>query len=481
MQLYYRIVLKCIYLSLMLMCSGCSKEPQNINAPVSSTAKADQHNKEISTPMQGLGVVDQSSVLVTTNNLLSQDPNANTHTPLETIIFSELGRGVAYIESLDGRQRVVHNGKPGNFYTEINHLAVSPDGKRVSYSCVLGDKTVLMISDGVVSQAYNDVYRARYSPDSRHVAYLAQTPDTKAHIILDGKSIEESPSAVGGALVFTDDSSKLLYHVRPVVEGHQSKLVIYDLKSGKKSIKECLDNPTVLSRNKDRIAMAVMDGNKQRVINFKLSAPEDVIKSGLYDEIINFSIGIEDTSVTFVGKKAGHLYLVLNNKEERLPDPSIRAVYNFPVIRPDQKGVGYILATNELHSQSFSFQQAMYRGNTGKKQYDQIRDLVYNRVNSIPAFVALRGEKCFVVINGKEGTEFDNVVTPKFSPDGSKLVYRARQGDKRFVVVADIATNVHRRHTEYEIAYPTVFTSDGKSVAYGVKNGNQLSWKVEKL
>jgi len=29
--------------------------------------------------------------------------------------------------------------------------------------------------------------------------------------------------------------------------------------------------------------------------------------------------------------------------------------------------------------------------------------------------------------------------------------------------------------------FETTFTEDGKSVAYGVKDGNQLSWKVEKL
>jgi len=38
-----------------------------------------------------------------------------------------------------------------------------------------------------------------------------------------------------------------------------------------------------------------------------------------------------------------------------------------------------------------------------------------------------------------------------------------------------------RRHPSYEMVFPVVFTADGKSVAYGVKDGRKLIWKVEKL
>jgi Tol biopolymer transport system component len=89
--------------------------------------------------------------------------------------------------------------------------------------------------------------------------------------------------------------------------------------------------------------------------------------------------------------------------------------------------------------------------------------------------------RCFVVVNGKEGPSFEMVVSPMFSPDGTKLVYRAREGGKRFVVVADADGRVIRRQPEYEMVFSTVFTEDGSSVAYGAKNGNELWWKVEKL
>jgi len=73
------------------------------------------------------------------------------------------------------------------------------------------------------------------------------------------------------------------------------------------------------------------------------------------------------------------------------------------------------------------------------------------------------------------------VVSPIFSPDEKFLVYRARKDGKRFVVVADTRGKTITQQPSYEQVFQPVFTADGKSVAYGVKDGNKLIWKVEKL
>jgi len=80
-------------------------------------------------------------------------------------------------------------------------------------------------------------------------------------------------------------------------------------------------------------------------------------------------------------------------------------------------------------------------------------------------------------VSGKEVPVFGQVVTPMFSPDRKFLVYRARKDAKRFVVVAGAI----RQHPAYEQVFLVVFTADGKSVAQGVKDGNKLIWKVEKI
>ena len=104
---------------------------------------------------------------------------------------------------------------------------------------------------------------------------------------------------------------------------------------------------------------------------------------------------------------------------------------------------------------------------------------MYSGDSGLHAYAARKGNNWFVVVNGKEGPAFDRVVTPMFSPDGSRLVYRARQDGKRFVVVADANGKVIRQHPAYEQVFPVAFTADGNSVAYGVKDGRKLIWKVD--
>ena len=115
------------------------------------------------------------------------------------------------------------------------------------------------------------------------------------------------------------------------------------------------------------------------------------------------------------------------------------------------------------------------------KSYDDAAGVIVSSDGGTSAFIACRGEKCFVVANDSEGPLFDRVVSPKFSPDGKFLVYRVRKDGKRFVVVADSSGKVLQQHPAYEMVFDVSFTADGKSVAYGVKNGQQLLWKVEKL
>ena len=55
------------------------------------------------------------------------------------------------------------------------------------------------------------------------------------------------------------------------------------------------------------------------------------------------------------------------------------------------------------------------------------------------------------------------------------------EGRQAFFVVADASGKTIRQHPAYGQVLQPVFTADGKSVAYGVKDGNRLIWIVEKL
>jgi hypothetical protein len=146
------------------------------------------------------------------------------------------------------------------------------------------------------------------------------------------------------------------------------------------------------------------------------------------------------------------------------------------VIRPDGKAVGIFV----LSGDTVRLHQSFAAGALDELAPGGGDDLAYSSAG-VYAYATSRGEQHYVVVGGKEGPPFDRVVTPSFSPDGRAVVYRARKDGKRFVVVADLDGKTIRQHAAYEQVFPVRFTADGKSVAYGVKDGRRLAWKVEPL
>lgn len=478
----------CIQLCSVMYISGCSREQQN-NQSAPPSADISKKNTLLTGSSVPGGVVAETKILSTFENISTLHQAVKKHNPKqkdgqshmkpqELIVFSERGHGVAYVSVNGAREQVIHNGKRGNVYTGISKLSISPDGQRISYSCMLGEKQRLVI-DNVATQIFDFVWEPVYSPDSRHVAYYADSLGT-TRLVLDGKIIEENVAFKSNSL-FTKDSAKVVYHMSANNE-QGAVLVVYDLATGNKTYKEILATPIVMSNTTNRIFAAVKEGDRQRVIDFVVSKPDEVHTSGLYTAVGDMSVGIDGKSVAFIAVKGNSRYLVANGKETRLPlDMLIVAP---PVLRPDLKGAGVILTSNDRHNKRSIFFQTMQSDGSNTKQYEQMKELVYgmdSKGSVSSAFTVKKGEKWLVVLNGKEGPDFDMVVTPMFSPDGSKLVYRARRGDKRLVVITDVAGNTARYMAEYDMVFMTVFTDDGKSVGYGVKEGNQLIWKVDKL
>lgn len=485
-QYFCRLALIFIQLCSVIYISGCSSEPQKNHSDIDKQQK----NAVLTGASAPGGVVAETTILSTFENISTLHQAIKKHNPKqkdgqshmkpqELIVFNEWGRGVAYVSVNGTKEQVIHNGKHGNIYTGISKLSISPDGQRVSYSCMLGEKQRLVI-DNVPTQIFDLAWEPVYSPDSRHVAYYADSLGT-TRLVLDGKIIEENVAFKSNSL-FTKDSSKVVYHM--IANNDQGAvLVIYDIASGNKTYKEIMVTPIVMSNSTNRIIAAVKEGDRQRVIDFLVSKPDEVHASGLYAAVGDMSVGIDGKSVAFIAVKGNSRYLVVNGKETRLPVDML--IVAAPVLRPDLKGAGVILtSTSDRHNKRYILFQTVQSDGSHTKQYEQMKELVYgmdSKGSVSSAFVVKKGEKWLVVLNGKEGPDFDMVVTPMFSPDGSKLVYRARRGDKRLVVIVDVAGNTTRYLTEYDMVFMTVFTDDGKSVGYGVKERNQLIWKVDKL
>ncbi|MBI5847158.1 MAG: PD40 domain-containing protein [Nitrospirae bacterium] len=388
------------------------------------------------------------------------------------IEMNQYGKGVAYISQHGNLVGVVHNGKRGKLYKELepSSLTLSPDGQRVAYSAKVEDKWFVVV-DGKEHGPFDDKGPPVFSPDSRHIAYEGQIGSTW-HMFIDDKKGPGVPVSFQDKATFSGDSSRLLA-VENVAGG--IALNVTDLSFNRLGARKVRGVPVAVNPEKTRIAAVDIINNKQRVIEFSFSRP-DIVKEGpLYDGVDNLAFNNDGTALTYMAGKGTDFYIVLNGKEELLPKGQFAPL--LPVIRPDKKGVGLF-----IHGRDGAYlHQAFYNDGTAKNLYKEGADLTYSKDGSRHAYVAIKNERFLIVVNGKEGPVFDRVTLPKFSPDGKYLVYRARQKNKRFVVVADADGTILRQHPGYERVFETVFTPDGKSVGYGVKDGRKLIWKAEKL
>jgi hypothetical protein len=436
---------------------GCNRESQKLN-PEHQTQRYD--------------VVAKSTLLATIQDLDKPNTvdNASGDKPSFYIDFNKRGAGVAYIAERSGMLHVVHNGSVGKPYQSIDNVRISPDGKRVAYVVSLSGKSSLVV-DGREGPLYDDISAPIFSPDSRHLL-CKMREGAQFHITVDGGIVSTYKQYIGDPLFGGD--SKTIIHPEGPEGGRQVRLVLSGTDYKTKATIDTCGEKIAASADGMRIATVCVANGKRKVREFSIAQPERFSDGQLYDSISNLTFSKDGSALAYVAEKGETSYLILNGREEELPKAMLVAD---PVIQPDKLGAIVIMATTEkvfLH-------KAFTDPGTKGKLYELIETLVYNKDGSRYAYAAMKDKKWRIVVNGTEGPTFERVVDPMFSPDGKKLVYRARQDGKRFVVVADAdGTNI-RRHQSYELVYPTVFTTDGSSVAYGVKDVKELWWKVEKL
>ena len=461
-----KFFLTVVFTALIVFCA-CTKEQHNEQKTVSSS------KNDVVTLSQVLATLaDNEKPDSASDHESNQAPEKH---PAEIVIeMNKYGKGVAYIAKIGDQVCVVHNGKRGKLYDKIESftLKVSPDGQRVAYGAQIGDRSYVVV-DGVEKGPFSDRGKISFSPDSQHVAYYAQIGDL-------WYMYADNVKNVGGLLyfdapVFSGDSKKISYIETSNISG-EYRLIISDLKFKRNITIPITDPLVVINPGKTTVAAVQKRQDKKQVIMFDFNHPDEIKSGELFDEIKQLTFSGDGTALAYIAVKDGQSYVMLNDRREMLPSGD----YPWPfVVRPDNKGVGIFIVIAD--GKSAYLHDAFSPGGKKNKVYKEGAHLTYTKDGKHYAYVAIQNEKFTIVVDGKEGPFFERAITPHFSPNGKFLVYRARQDNKRFVVIADVGGKIVKRLPVYERIFDTTFTEDGKSVAYGVKDGNQIMWKVESL
>jgi len=450
---------------LILSVVSCTREQERSKAAQVSSGQIAAETTLLAT------VADDVQQAAPSGHGAQSEPH-NQPIPLQ-VQFSASGRGVVYTAAKGGKVSVVHNGRAGRHYTHITDVVLSLDGQHVAYGALDGAKW-RMVFDGREGRSFDWLLPPVISPDGQHVVYQAKEGGTW-YMVVDN-TLNGGTSASYTTPAFSSDSRSIVY-VEAAERSSDMRLIVSDLKFRKQSVKSYIgDLLFTTNRDKTRIAAAQVVGDKLRVIDFSFATPDLVHEGPLYDVIDKLTFSDDGRSLSYCALKDKTRLLILDDKEEVLPK-GVLPELEFPVVRPDKKGVGVLLASQGR----ISLHQGFFNSNVKGKKYDEAANLTYSKDSRLYAYAARNKEKWFIVVNGSEGPAFDRVVTPMFSPDGKYLVYRARKDGKRFVVVADASGKTIKQRPSFELVFQTVFVDEGKSIAYGVKDGNRLVWKVEKL
>ncbi len=389
---------------------------------------------------------------------------------------------------------------------EANDFYFSPDGHHLAYIVMKADKVALVL-DGKESQSYKNISRIVFSPDCRTVAFKA-TDQGQQSVVINGKS-EKAYESIGtlqfapdGRVVYeamrnkkwflvvgsrespgfdmplempmlSPDGNKIAY-IEHHLDSKKSNLIIcnLDLKARIKGKEYAAITRIKASKTNSRFAYIINSNGKQAVVSvvFPDTGLLQENEGAPFDQVLTMDISDDGAHLAYLARRDKTVLLVKDGVE--LPFPE-HEMHSQALI--DKNGRTFIAGMT--HGQFYPVMDGKSYGTS----YDGIKDPVFSADGTKLAFVARKRDKHFVVINGSNGPEYDMVVSPQFSADASRLIYRARQNGKRFVVVADAKGVTLEQQPDYDMVWQPVITPDGKSIAYSVKIGKEIWWKVEPL
>jgi Tol biopolymer transport system component len=407
---------------------------------------------------------------------------------VESLRFSPDSRHVAYVayhrDLASEGYRVFLDQDESNLYEGVlrGHPQFSPDGKRLVYAFLRGEKWRMVLDFKKEDPPYDDIASTFpvFSPDSKRVAYAARR-DGHWHLLVDGQEGPPCDYLLALGSFFSPDSRHVGYAA--VREGRAQ--VIIDGKPGTACDLIWPSGAPLFSPDSKHYAYIAS-------LNVFFFLALDGQTQAYYDEILLRSfcwspVGGRSACYAF---KDGMTFLVLDGKKTALAqglagiEPvrhrrSLRgaawlagwawtawsAVQPQPRFSPDGKRLAWV----ERRKQGVA---VVIDGKTGPMYETICGPITFSPDGQRVAYVAARGGRKLAVIDGVEGKPYADLDTEVlFSPDSKRTAYVAYEDGKQWLVVDG------REAKAYDAISPMcrpVFSPDSRHLAYGAVQSKQV-------
>jgi Tol biopolymer transport system component len=146
----------------------------------------------------------------------------------------------------------------------------------------------------------------------------------------------------------------------------------------------------------------------------------DGVEGKEYDEIGRFIFSSDSKRVAYAAKRNGKWLIVVDEVESSEYDGIMTGT---PIFSPDSKRVAYAVIRRKyswLGLTTSSVYVTVVDGVEGS-EYDEMAGFTFSPDSKRLAYGAKRGGKCMFVVDGVEDSEYDDLLSvPIFSPDSKR-------------------------------------------------------------
>ena len=320
-------------------------------------------------------------------------------------IFGPDSKDTAYVVIRDRRCSVITGGKEGRDYEKVigDSVTFSPDGRSLGYKVRL-DGGWAMVRDGVAGEVFDNIMtKPVFSKDGR-MAFAAKK-GSASFVVVDGRRNHEYDSILQGP-IFSPDGSHYAYVSRNGTGASQKKggdpnqgsPKIFVIKDGVELPGEYQDIANnSLTFSGDGKLLGFVDrraGERKKyvVINGEVGRPYD----NVLDDRVCFNA--DGKRYGFIAASETGYFTVVDGIEGPPSEQSGPLTFS-----PDGKAA-YVAKRGDNY--------VLFEGGTiavsSKMPFSEV---AYSADGGVRAYTAKAGEKFMVVLDGKDGLEYDRIIS----------------------------------------------------------------------